>query len=197
MRIEGGRRREIGCWLFAGSPAGLAVSAREDRCRLVVENLRSSVSFVGSDFATEATEHTEKEDTLCAASRNHEGREEHEGQGVRGQERRRALVAFFSCLFRSFVSFVHFVVSPLWLRPEAPLHCKGVASCFLSNHFDVETTKDAKSTKDRTLEGRNEGGHSSRSSLAFFAASCLSCTSWFRPFGCGRRPHSVTLRPLR
>jgi len=84
LRIAGGRRREIGCSLFAGNPAGLAVSAREDRCRLVVENLRSSVSFIGSDFATEATEHTEKEDTLCTASRNHEGREEHEERDIEG-----------------------------------------------------------------------------------------------------------------
>ena len=61
----------------------------------------------------------------------------------------------------------------------------------------VETAKDAKSTKNRTLEGRNEGGHSSRSSLVSFAASCPSCTSWFQAFGSGRRLLCVTLRPLR
>jgi len=32
-------------------------------------------------------------------------------------------------------------------QTHLPLHCKGATSCLFGKHFEVETTKDAKSTK--------------------------------------------------
>jgi hypothetical protein len=68
---------------------------------------------------------------------------------------------------------------------RSPLHCKPVTSCFSSKHFDLETTKDTKSTKKRTKEARPRGWPTKFSSclprtfvsFVLFVVSAL----WLRP----------------
>jgi hypothetical protein len=45
---------------------------------------------------------------------------------------------------------------------DTPLHCKGVVSCFSGKHFEIETTKDTRSTK---RIGKRRGSHGRNSIL--------------------------------
>jgi len=60
---------------------------------------------------------------------------------------------------------------------DTPLHCKGAVSCFSGKHFEIETTKDTRSTK-RIVKSEDLTG-----AIRFFVSFVLFVVSnsWLRP----------------